>query len=429
MFVPRRTSVRRNSRRGAVAVLVALSMVAVLAFAAISLDGGLLLEKRRKAQATADAAALAAAEDLFRNYPKNHGLDVDGTAANAAYTIAALNGFDNDGTTSVVTIRTSPQTYSGGPNAGEALPRGYVEVTVQFNQQRYFSAVIGSGNIPVRGRAVARGQWEAADVGVHVLDLHQSAAMTSTGESFLTVTGASVIINSDAADAATSTGGTVTASPINITGGTSISGNKGGFFGEINYGVPPSPDPLRNIPEPDINGISIRSQGPTKVAQGTRTLEPGTYRGGISVSGKGSLIMQPGIYFMDGGGFGFSGQGDLNAQGVMIFNAPELSSDTVSITGTGSIIMTPPDSGTYKGLTLFQDRASPNTMTVSGGGYMNIVGTFYTANGTLQVGGSGDSKVGSQYISRFLDIVGNGGLSIDYDKSNAIPRRLLHLVE
>ena len=42
-------------------------------------------------------------------------------------------------------------------------------------------------------------------------------------------------------------------------------------------------------------------------------------------------------------------------------------------------------------------------MTIAGGGDMNITGTFYAANGLLNVTGGGDSKVGSQYISRFLD--------------------------
>jgi hypothetical protein len=68
-------------------------------------------------------------------------------------------------------------------------------------------------------------------------------------------------------------------------------------------------------------------------------------------------------------------------------------------------------------------------MSVSGGGYMDITGTFYAANATLKVAGGGDSKVGSQYISRFLEIVGNGGLRIDYDPNQAIPRRILQLIE
>ena len=55
--------------------------------------------------------------------------------------------------------------------------------------------------------------------------------------------------------------------------------------------------------------------------------------------------------------------------------------------------------------------------------------TFYTANGTLQVGGGGNGRVGSQYISRLLEIVGSGDLVIDYIKDKAIPRRTFHLVE
>jgi Flp pilus assembly protein TadG len=429
MSARRHSTVRRRSRRGVIVVLVAVCLAVILAFVAIAIDGGGLLEERRQAQATADAAALAAAEDLFRNYPRNKGLDVDRTAAGWAKSIAAANGYTNDGTNSVVSVRTSPETYAGGPNAGQVLPKGYVEVTVQYNQKRYFSAILGTGTIAITGRAVARGKWEPAYVGIHVLDLHQSASLTATGESFVTVTGASVIVNSDASDAATSTGGTLTASPFNITGGTSVSGGKGGFHGEVNYGTEPQPDPLRFIPEPDINGYSVQSHGPVHLSNGRRNLSPGTFRGGISVSGQGSLTMAPGVYYMDGGGFSFTGQGDLLAQGVMIYNAPTGPSHKVDISGTGSIVMSPPTSGIYQGLTLFQDRESPNELSVSGGGYMDISGTFYAANAQMTVSGGGDSKVGSQYISRFLKIAGNGGLRIDYDPTQAIPRRILGLVE
>ncbi|MEX2176411.1 MAG: pilus assembly protein TadG-related protein [Pirellulaceae bacterium] len=410
-------------------MLVAVCLAAVLAFVAIVLDGGGLQERRRHAQAAADAAALAAAEDLFRNYPKNKGTDPSGTAADRALAIASANGFSGDGALSVVNVRVSPQAYLGGPHAGTALPRGYTEVSVQYNQPRFFSAILGSGSIPVPARAVARGSWEPSYVGIHVLDLHRSGSLNATGESFATVTGASVIVNSDAPDAAITNGGTITASPINITGNSSSVGSKGGFVGELNYGTPPEPDPLRHIPEPTANGQTVQSNGPLHLSNGHRTLAPGTYRGGISVSGKGSLTLLPGVYYMDGGGFAFSGQGDLAAQGVMIFNAPSGPSHKVDISGTGSIAMSPPTDGIYKGLTLFQDRESANELSVSGGGYMDIAGTFYAANATLKVAGGGDSKVGSQYISRFLEIVGNGGLRIDYDPNQAIPRRILQLIE
>jgi hypothetical protein len=429
MSVSSRSVVGRKSRRGAIVVLVAVSLAVILGFVAIAIDGGGLLEQRRRAQATADAAALAAAEDLFRNYPQNRGYDLDGTAEAYAYNIAAANGFANDGTRTVVSVRISPEAYAGGPNKGKTLPRGYAEVTVQHNQPRYFAAILGSGDVPVHARAVARGNWEPAYVGIHVLDLYRSAAMKATGESVVTVNGASVIVNSNAADAASSTGGTVTASPFNITGGSNVSGNKGGFYGDINYGTPPEPDPLRHIPEPNRNDYAEQSQGPIHFSNGDRTLRPGIYNGGISVSGKGNLTLEPGIYYMDGGGFAFSGQGNLVAEGVMIFNMPKKSSDVVDISGLGNIIMSPPTEGVYTGLTLFQTRGSTNTMSVAGNGFMDIAGTFYNANGTLVVGGNGSGNIGSQYISRFLEIIGNGNLLIDYDPTQAIPRRILNLVE
>lgn len=429
MFASSRSSASRRSRRGAIVVLIAVSLAVILGFVAVAIDGGSLLEQRRRAQSTADAAALAAAEDLFRNYPRNKGRDVDGTAAAYAWNIASANGFSNDGKRSLVTVRISPETYLGGPNEGKPLPRGYAEVTVQYNQPRYFAVLFGSDEVPVRARAVARGNWTPAHVGIHVLDLYANAALKATGESSVIVTGASVIVNSNHPSAATSTGGKLTASPFNITGGTSVSGTKGGFFGDINYGTDPEPDPLRFIPQPVMQDHLDRSAGPVNFANGTRTLLPGVYHGGISVSGQGSLNLEPGVYYMDGGGFSFAGQGNLIAHGVMIYNDPKKSSDTISISGLGNISMSPPTEGIYKGLTLFQNRQSTNTMTVSGNGYMDIVGTFYNANGTLVVGGNGDGRIGSQYVSRFLNIIGNGTLTIDYDPTQAIPVRVLGLVE
>ena len=78
-------------------------------------------------------------------------------------------------------------------------------------------------------------------------------------------------------------------------------------------------------------------------------MSPGVYHGGIAISGQANLTMEPGIYYMDGGGFSFTGQGNLVANGVMIFNAPKKTSDVVSISGTGSIVMSPPTSGHLQG--------------------------------------------------------------------------------
>jgi len=420
---------RRQFRRGAIVVLVAACLTIILAFVAIAIDGGGLLEMRRSAQATADAAALAAAEDLFRNFPANKGADTSGTAGARALAIAAENGFNNNGTNSVVTVRVWPQYYATGPKAGTAVPKGYAEVSVQYNQPRYFSRVIGTGAIPVKARAVGRGKWEPSFVGIHVLDLHASSALRATGGGAGGVTGgAHVIVNSDASDAAVTTGGSMlTASQFDISGGTS----GGGFIGPVNLGTPPQPDPLRNIPEPTKQTMPEQSSGPKHYSNGNKTISPGVYHGGISITGQANVTMLPGIYYMDGGGFSMTGQGNLVANGVMIFNAPQKSSDVITVSGSngGSVTMTPPTSGLYKGLTLFQARASTNTLSVSGNGSMFMTGTFYAAGGLMNITGNGAGQIGSQYVSNLLDINGGGALSISYNPDQVIPVRVLSLVE
>src|SRR5438128_1249831 len=145
------TSLTHSRRRGTVAVFIALSLTVLVGILAITLDGGLMLTESRHAQVVADAAALAAASDLFENSGINGGTDPSGTAAASALATAKANGYSNDGTTSVVTVNIPPQS---GDYVGKA---GFAEVIVQFNLQRGFSAIWGKGTLPVTARSVASG--------------------------------------------------------------------------------------------------------------------------------------------------------------------------------------------------------------------------------------------------------------------------------
>src|SRR5918911_2431403 len=95
MLHPR--SPARRPRRGMVAVKVALCLSALLGTCALAVDWGILYAERRHAQATADAAALAAAIDLFTNVRSNPtpGLDSSGTAVANGKAVANANGYTN----------------------------------------------------------------------------------------------------------------------------------------------------------------------------------------------------------------------------------------------------------------------------------------------------------------------------------------------
>jgi hypothetical protein len=424
----RRTSLPPRRRPGVVAVLVAASLVVILGVAAIALDGGLLINQRRWAQATADAAALAAAADLFENYPANGGQDPQGTARASALALAAANGYGNDGQDSIVTVNISPQRYQGGPKAGQILPPGYVEVLVQYNQKRGFSNVFGSGDLTVGARAVARGRWVGVP-SVVTLDLSAFGALSIfNGNGDVQVTTGTVVVNSRSPQAAfNGTAANITAPEFQLVGNYGTVG-LGTFVGDVQTGVRPTPDPLRFLAPPDPNLLS--PQVLPNPVNGVYYLQPGRYFGGLSFSGTDRVEMAAGIYYMDQGGFTFTGSGTLTGQGVMIYNAPANIGQGITLSSVGSATLSPPTDGPYQGLVFFQDRESTANVVLIhrlGTGTFDISGVVYAANAPVLITRTlGDVGVGSQFISRTLFLTGSGLLKIN---GNIAKTRVFGLVE
>src|SRR5262245_36417703 len=144
-----------GKRSGNVCVLVAFCIAVLVGVAAIAIDGGLLMDDVQKLQAAADASALAGAEQLYTYWQPANGYDTNGKALEAALALAATNGYSNDGVDSVITpneVDGSGNPLHGiwcppisGDHAGQA---GYIEVVIQYNQKRHFSAIYGSQKIP-----------------------------------------------------------------------------------------------------------------------------------------------------------------------------------------------------------------------------------------------------------------------------------------
>ena len=416
-----------NKRRGIVSVLVAVGLVAIVGVTAVVVDGGLLRDNRRKVQASADAAALAAAADLYTRWATNSGVDTGNYARDSALATAAVNGYTNDTTNSIVTVNIPPTTGTF------ATKPGYAEVIIEYKQKRGFSGIFGSGNLPVKARAVARGAWTTFRNGIIVLDPDDPNSFNANGGSHVEVKGASINVNSTAPDGTIATGGGtiksddlyMTGSPgYTTTGGSTITGN-------LHPNSKPIPDPLAYLPEPDKNTLTNQSAN-KKTLSGNQTyvIFPGVYHGGISISGQANVYMMPGIYYMDGGGFSYTGNGSLTAYNVMIYNDPSSSSDVININGNGAVNITPMTTGLYAGISFFQERSSTNEMDVTGNGSMYITGTFYVAGGMLKVTGNGTGNViGAQYISNFLNLGGNGDIFIDWNASPTARLRLIGLVE
>jgi hypothetical protein len=422
-------------------VLVALCVTALLGYVALSADGGLLLTEHQRTQAGADAAAMAAASYLYQHYPNDTGTDPKGNASQAAFDEAANNGFNNDGTSNVVTVNLPPKsgTYKG--------LAGYVEVLITYNQPRLFSSVFGGGALPVTSRAVARGAWTVPNDGIIVLNYSGKGTLSDQGNGAFTEIGAPVIVNSNNSSAAMDTGnGTMKAPEFDITGGYTISG--GGQMltspvaNNILTGIHPTPDPLAYLPEP--------SQPPagttTKVSLGggsyQYTLSPGAFTNLPNFASGDVVIFQQasagngGIYYLTAGGLNSQGASlkmDANTTGgIMIYNAGTGTNDKINITGnsSGTVNLSPLSDGPYTGLTFFQARNAPQDVQIAGNGSFTIYGTIYAPDAALKITGNGSvSNIGSQYISQDLALAGNGNISISYNPQLLARTRIITLVE
>jgi hypothetical protein len=243
---------------------------------------------------------------------------------------------------------------------------------------------------------------------------------------------AAIIVDSNNSQAGVITGnGSAIAPNINFSGSYSTSGS-GTFQGTIKTYVAPTPDPLAILAAPNPASLTTISTSTYHISNsGTYSLQPGVYQGGIQISanGPGQVTLQPGIYYMQGGGFSISGGINVSGSGVMIYNDPSQNSDQIKLTGNGSLTLSAPTSGTYKGIAISQNRTSTAVVAVTGNGSMNITGTVYAAKAEVDVTGNGASNtIGSQYVANNMKVTGNGAVDINAT-GNLAPQRDIRIVE
>lgn len=423
------------ARKGAVIVYAAICMTVLIAMAALTIDIGMKHDRLRHVRAAVDASAMAGAADIYQHYRANQGLDPNNTARDSVRSIASANGYTHNVHGCTVDVHIPPTT---GQFAGKAA---YVEVTITYQQNRLFSAIFGSDPIVTQARAVAHASYSEVADGIIVLDPHAKDAFNAHGGGNITIRGAPVVVDSDHTEASITNGSInsqVRAKQFRFTGGYTQTG--GSYFADQDGNLPapiltgtrPEADPLTYIPVPDKATMPAGTITVANLQGGVKqyTLTPGVYTGNLAFSGQGIVILQPGIYYLDNSGFSVGGQCSLTANNVMLYNDPANGNNAgINVTGTGAVQMSPPTSGTYMGLLVFQNRTADVSINISGGGQYQVGGTFYAANALVKVSGNGDSYIGSQYISRTLDLGGTGALTIDYTASVHPGQRVLAMAE
>ncbi len=257
-----------------------------------------------------------------------------------------------------------------------------------------------------------------ANVGVVLLDSSTNGALNVSGNAILNVTsdGALVIDSGNSAAASASGNASVTAGEIDAAGGLSHSGSAA-FHATIYTGAATMSDPLAALAAPSQPATQFTA------VNYSGTLQPGTYIGGITVSGSNAVTLQPGIYYLEGGGLTVSGNATVTGTSVMIY-ITGVTGNSINLSGKAVVTLTPLTSGTYQGIVLFQNRTSNAAITISGNASLNSTGTEYAPGATVTLSGNEDTdnpthtSLGSQWIIDDLTLSGNAQFTISADANN-----------
>jgi hypothetical protein len=410
--------------------IIALGMVALLGFTALSVDGGRIYLDRRRAQNAADQAVMASALAKVEGYDwLQIGLDR-----------AADNEFNNDGITNFVSIYSPPISglYSGDEK--------YVQTFITAESETSLIQFFYGGETKVTVEAVARIQLYNAAL-TSILNNHalvtvgncasssgHSLDFTGGGNSGGIVTiGGGIFLNSSetpggccALEEPNNGYGIVSGGPITSIGTCDYAGSLMTSPIPIITGFnhnQPIVDPLAGLPEPECpapgtksgNNYSPGSWDASDFSGGTVILAPGIHciSGEVKMSG-GETIFGEGVllYFTDTGETSFTGNSSMHISAPTELNC---------LGSVGNVT----DSCNYVGMVVFMARSNTLIFETGGNGTNSIYGTVYALNSSVQAHGGGtlpgEVDVVGQVITKNMLGNGNGSYTIEYDVNWVFP--------
>jgi hypothetical protein len=437
-------------------------MVVLCVVISIVLEEGMMLSESRRAQAAADAGAMAGACILYQNYKTTAG--VDSASVTAATQMANDNGYLNDASGSNPNPGTTLVVANNPPSTGFFKNQaGYIEVNTTFYQGRYFSWVLGlwpinatlTNTMPVTARAVAEGMWTPFHAGVLLLN-YGGSDLQITGNGTLNVNGGDFIIDSNSSAALFNTGNAtvvVQSGTVDITGNDVNAQSSTGTLGsgssiqtpngssDVYINQHPTPDPLAYLPQPGSStpgtpAIPGKAPQPKFVTlpsgQTAWLMWPGAYNTNtgndtsLPPAKNGDLIVMmqannsqqgstSGIYYIANGGFSYNNVSIVTDNNLLITNPGGTSwnglLDYQGSTGGMMIYMGPNASGGVNlqgnpgGMVYLLPMADPSP-------YSGMIYWQDPSNTTdVQIAGNGSFTIQGTFYAptALMKITGNGG--------------------
>ena len=242
---------------------------------------------------------------------------------------------------------------------------------------------------------------------VLALDPHLSKAVKIQGSTDVSMAHCVIASNSDASDSIYRGGSAQISVGCTSSVGQTVGIPAGGVH--LDCGAPmvdqyPSFDPLAGVVPPAYTSCSPLPGGKTV------TLSPGTF---CNKTWSGNIVLDPGVYILRGGQIKLGGNGSLSGSGVTIFL---MEGAQFTANANDVVTLSPPTSGPYAGVTLYQDHGNNSALTINGGAGSTLSGFVYAPDAPITYAGNSDMSGQGNCIRLVGDSVtmtGNSAVSSD----------------
>jgi hypothetical protein len=428
-MIKNRNNQANESEKGQVLAFLAICFCALLGFAALALDGGMLLSDRRHAQNAADASSLAGGSSAayhMRNTNVNYHAFICGTSGTTNTQGAAILAAINTASNNDYVIDNDISDHHGVTTSCEITDLGsyedkHIDVITHITRDTSsnFAHLVYDGPLRNEVEAVTRVYPPAPlAFGKAIIALNASGCsgningVVFSGSSTTTVTGGGVWSNGCLTG--NGTGFNVTVN----NGGVGYAGSSSGTLVNISPNPLHFPHPLPDystiVGEPDCSGLNPR----TVPNSGDATLEAGIYDRIKWTNG--ALTLNPGLYCVTGNqGVDISG-GSLHGDGVTIF----VQTGGVTINGNVNPVdlrapgETPDPAPAIPGILFYLANGNSNTVNITGNSTSFYLGTIYAPDGDLYISGTSGTNptFNTQLIGNNVEV--SGGATIDINFHN-----------
>lgn len=375
------------SCEGNVALIFSVALPVLLAAGGLAIDSASFYDQQSRLQSVADSTALAVAKEmhLFLENPDT----LKESGVNRAEALMAETGLSDLPHSAAVLVDTN---------------QGRAEVEISLEPRSFLPPEMWGGQTPIHVRAAAH---TYGDIKLCVLGLDEIKrdTISLTHDAVLTAPECAVQSNSrDPAGMKAQTGSTLVSLYSCTSGG--YDGPALSFVPTPETDCPKLDDPLALRAQPEVAGCDFLD---VVLAAGTHSIGPGTYCGGLKITGKAVVTAEPGTYIITGGKLRVDKNATLRGEFVgFYFDGPDA---VIDFRDTAVVELSAPKDGPLAGILFYEDPSAPEgrNFEISSDSARELLGTIYLPRGTFRGAGSGEIAALSAYtiiVARRIDLEG-----------------------